>query len=167
MIHLLLCSAALGLVRCAPDLNQQGRFHPSQQASFLDGGLEPNEQQSALADQFLQASSQQPRSPFMQLRKLSSTGNNITCNDGSPVGYYERLNSHSKSWVIYLQGGGFCGGQDSCQQRWTRSPQLMSSKYWPKLKTGKFVGEGNKASGFPAPADRSRSGRQDGAAGRR
>lgn len=78
----------------------------------------------------------QQRSPLMQVRKLSSAGNNITCNDGSQVGYYQRLNQHSKSWVIYLQGGGFCGSRESCRQRWHRTPLLMSSKYWSNTKTG-------------------------------
>lgn len=76
----------------------------------------------------------------MQVHKISpvsSNNNNITCNDGSPIGYYKRLNSHSKSWIIYLQGGGFCGSEESCQQRWQRSPQLMSSNYWPRTKIGK------------------------------
>lgn len=75
--------------------------------------------------------------PYMQLQKLDPTSNNITCNDGSQVGYYKRLNKHSKSWIIYLQGGGFCGNEESCQQRWQRSSHLMSSNYWPKTKTGK------------------------------
>lgn len=75
--------------------------------------------------------------PFMQLHKLSKS-NSITCNDGSDIGYYKRLNSHSKSWIIYLQGGGFCASEDSCNQRWRKTPQLMSSNYWPKTKTGKL-----------------------------
>lgn len=73
---------------------------------------------------------------FMQLHLLE-LGNNVTCNDGSQAGYYKRLNGHSKSWTIYLEGGGFCGSEESCQLRWQRSPQLMSSKFWPKSKQGK------------------------------
>lgn len=79
---------------------------------------------------------EQQRSPSLQVHKLSSAGNNITCNDGSQIGYYKRLNQHSKSWVIFLQGGGFCGSRESCLQRWYRTPFLMSSKYWPNTKTG-------------------------------
>lgn len=79
--------------------------------------------------------------PFMQLHKFNSSsyhGNSVTCNDGSAVGYYKRLNNHSKSWIIYLQGGGFCGSEEACQQRWRRSPHLMSSNFWPKSKSGKL-----------------------------
>lgn len=76
--------------------------------------------------------------PNMQLYKLSLfKSNNVTCNDGSQIGYYMRLNNHSKSWIIYLQGGGFCGSEESCIQRWQRTPHLMSSNFWSKTKTGK------------------------------
>lgn len=86
------------------------------------------------------------KDPFMQLYKISSTkttenssdsNNNITCNDGSPIGYYKRLNKHSKSWIIFLQGGGFCSSEESCRLRWQQSPHLMSSNFWPKTKLGK------------------------------
>ena len=87
----------------------------------------------------------QKMDPFMQLHKFNSTqddnSNNVTCNDGSPSGYYKRLNNHSKSWIIYLQGGGFCGSEEACQHRWRRSPHLMSSNYWPRLKSGKCQGD--------------------------
>lgn len=73
----------------------------------------------------------------MQVHKLAPDQSNITCNDGSQIGYYMRLNNHSKNWIIYLQGGGFCGSVESCQLRWQWTPHLMSSKSWPKTKTGK------------------------------
>lgn len=144
LLHLLIASNPV--VNCAPQLNHLNQqFHETSQplSSFsadANGGAS-NEPPPLLSEQFLRASSSShlpPRSPLMQLRKLTTNSNNITCNDGSQVGYYERLNSHSKSWVIYLQGGGFCGGQESCQQRWARSAHLMSSKFWPKTKTGKW-----------------------------
>lgn len=77
-------------------------------------------------------------SPVMQLNRLADNSS-ITCNDGSSIGYYKRLNSHSKSWIIYLQGGGFCHSEDSCQRRWQRNPELMSSLLWPETKSGKFA----------------------------
>jgi len=84
----------------------------------------------------------------MQVHKLSSSGNNITCNDGSQIGYYKRLNNHSKSWIIYLQGGGFCNSPASCQQRWQRTPHLMSSKFWPPTKLGKFPARASDSHGL-------------------
>lgn len=79
--------------------------------------------------------------PYMQVHKLDPTtatgSNNVTCNDGTQAGYYKRLNIHSKSWIIYLQGGGYCGNEGACQQRWQRTPHLMSSRYWSNSKSGK------------------------------
>lgn len=81
------------------------------------------------------------KDPYMQLYKInnsySNNSNNISCNDGSPIGYYKRLNNHSKSWIIFLQGGGFCSSEESCRLRWQQTPQLMSSNFWPKTKLGK------------------------------
>lgn len=86
-------------------------------------------------------------SPSMRLIKLNPTGNiNVTCNDGSPIGYYIRRNIHSKSWIIYLQGGGFCGSEESCQLRWQRDRNLMSSNYWPSARTGKFLNNRSRPS---------------------
>lgn len=104
---------------------------------------QPEEQQEQQRIQFATPESggyhfSKQLTPFMQVHKLPSTSNNITCNDGSQIGYYSRLNNHSKSWIIYLQGGGFCGSETGCQQRWRRSPQLMTSKFWPTTKTGKL-----------------------------
>lgn len=77
--------------------------------------------------------------PVMQLHKLEPTtdSNNITCNDGSLPGYYKRLNNHSRSWIIYLQGGGYCGSEEACRHRWQRSRHLMSSHHWPRTRSGK------------------------------
>lgn len=78
--------------------------------------------------------------PFMSLHKFNMSdekSNTAICNDGSPSGYYKRLNNHSKSWIIYLQGGGYCGSEEACQHRWRHSPQLMSSKFWSSTKSGK------------------------------
>lgn len=73
----------------------------------------------------------------LQLRRLYDTS--VTCNDGSSIGYYVRLSAnYSRNWVIYLEGGGFCGNEDSCQLRWQRTPELMSSSNWPPSRTGEY-----------------------------
>lgn len=97
-------------------------------------GLQQNDPIRAIHYHF-----EQKMDPFMKLHKFNSTdekSNTVTCNDGSPIGYYKRLNNHSKSWIIYLQGGGYCGGEEACQHRWRHSPHLMSSNYWTELKSG-------------------------------
>lgn len=60
---------------------------------------------------------------------------NITCNDGSPSGYYIRRNRGSDRWVVFLEGGWFCFDEASCAARWLRLRTLMSSDRWPANKT--------------------------------
>ena len=60
---------------------------------------------------------------------------NVTCNDGTPAGYYIRRNPDSRRWIIYLEGGWFCYDQTSCEARWLRLKSLMSSDQWPEVKT--------------------------------
>ncbi|CAG9133248.1 hypothetical protein JYU34_017448 [Plutella xylostella] len=68
----------------------------------------------------------------LQLQWLSNTS--ITCNDGSPAGYYIRRGTNSSHWVVYLEGGGYCWDARSCAARWRRRPGLMSSRRWPRAR---------------------------------
>ncbi|XP_039289314.1 LOW QUALITY PROTEIN: palmitoleoyl-protein carboxylesterase NOTUM [Nilaparvata lugens] len=72
---------------------------------------------------------QQQRS--LQLMSLTT---NVTCNDGSPAGYYFRRSSSSKHWIIFLEGGWYCYDQRSCHLRWLRMRHLMSSHQWPHVR---------------------------------
>ncbi|XP_072932704.1 palmitoleoyl-protein carboxylesterase NOTUM isoform X2 [Epargyreus clarus] len=63
---------------------------------------------------------------------LSNTS--LTCNDGSPAGYYLRRNNQNQHWVVYLEGGGYCWDTASCNARWRRRPGLMSSSRWPRAR---------------------------------
>jgi hypothetical protein len=60
---------------------------------------------------------------------------NVTCNDGSPAGYYIRRNPASRRWVVFLEGGWYCYDRVSCEARWLRLRTLMSSSLWPEDKT--------------------------------
>ena len=60
---------------------------------------------------------------------------NVTCNDGTPAGYYIRRNPSSRKWVLFLEGGWYCYDQVSCEARWLRLRTLMSSSQWPEEKT--------------------------------
>lgn len=57
------------------------------------------------------------------------------CNDGTPSGYYFAPGSGvgAMTWIIHLQGGGFCYDLDSCQRREQNPTQetSMSSSAWP------------------------------------
>ena len=52
------------------------------------------------------------------------------CNDGSPGSYFFRPGNESNSdkWIIHLKGGGSCGSEESCANRWETKRNLMTSK---------------------------------------
>jgi len=56
------------------------------------------------------------------------------CNDGSPAGMYARKSQArgkaSVPWVIYLEGGGWCYSENSCQNRWKKRDGRMTSDVW-------------------------------------
>ena len=58
------------------------------------------------------------------------------CLDGSPAGYFYAAGqgSGSNSYVIFLEGGGFCADPISCAARANTS--LGSSKFWPSTTEG-------------------------------
>ncbi|CAG4929992.1 unnamed protein product [Colias eurytheme] len=72
--------------------------------------------------------------PPDSLRLVWLTNSSLTCNDGSPAGYYIRRGTNSHHWVVYLEGGGYCWDTKSCAARWRRRPGLMSSTRWPRAR---------------------------------
>lgn len=48
---------------------------------------------------------------------LISADTSAVCNDGTSPVYYKRLNTTSSVWLIYLEGGGFCFDEESCEER--------------------------------------------------
>ncbi|XP_060589837.1 palmitoleoyl-protein carboxylesterase NOTUM-like isoform X2 [Ruditapes philippinarum] len=68
-----------------------------------------------------------------KLRRKFLTNDSVTCNDGSPAGYFIRKSYGSKKWIIFLEGGWYCFDNVSCQMRWASNmKKFMSSKGWPK-----------------------------------
>ena len=71
------------------------------------------------------------------------------CNDGTTAAYYWRAAqtpSLSKTWVVYLEGGGWCSSYlyaASCAQRQKNSPDLFSSSGYAPT---------NVSSAYPLPA---------------
>ncbi|VVC24463.1 Pectinacetylesterase/NOTUM [Cinara cedri] len=58
----------------------------------------------------------------------------VTCNDGSPAGYFARHSNNSKTWIVFLEEGWCCFDKHSCDERWSRAEYLMSSKQWPETR---------------------------------
>ncbi|XP_051904239.1 palmitoleoyl-protein carboxylesterase notum1a isoform X1 [Hippocampus zosterae] len=60
----------------------------------------------------------------------------VTCNDGSPAGYYLKESRGSRRWLIFLEGGWYCFNKENCDSRYETMRRLMSSSKWPQSKTG-------------------------------
>ena len=66
----------------------------------------------------------------------AAANNKAVCLDGSPGGFYYREGSGDNvdNWIVFAQGGGWCGGEDAsgvedCLARATSD--LGSSTNWP------------------------------------
>uniref|UniRef100_A0A8D2ZXP9 Uncharacterized protein n=1 Tax=Scophthalmus maximus TaxID=52904 RepID=A0A8D2ZXP9_SCOMX len=60
----------------------------------------------------------------------------VTCNDGSPAGYYIKESKGSKRWLLFLEGGWYCFNRQTCDSRYETMRRLMSSTEWPQTRTG-------------------------------
>ncbi|KAL4658172.1 palmitoleoyl-protein carboxylesterase notum1a precursor-like [Arapaima gigas] len=70
----------------------------------------------------------------MKLHFVENTS--VTCNDGSPAGYYLKESKGSKRWLLFLEGGWYCFSKANCDTRYETMRRLMSSTNWPLSKTG-------------------------------
>ncbi|XP_065183697.1 carboxylesterase notum2-like [Sycon ciliatum] len=68
----------------------------------------------------------------------SDSDSKVVCNDGTPAGYYHRLETNggrmtSDKWVIFLDGGQYCAADASCAHRYSTvaGKMSMSSQNWP------------------------------------
>jgi len=70
----------------------------------------------------------------------SASENSLVCNDGTPGGYYFRPavgEEAQDKWIFYLQGGGWCWNETSCEHRINQNGDghLVSSSKWSTSKT--------------------------------
>uniref|UniRef100_A0A3P9AD66 Notum, palmitoleoyl-protein carboxylesterase n=1 Tax=Esox lucius TaxID=8010 RepID=A0A3P9AD66_ESOLU len=70
----------------------------------------------------------------MRLHFLKNSS--VTCNDGSPAGYYLKESRGSRRWLIFLEGGWYCFNKQTCGARYQTMTKLMSSTKWPLTRTG-------------------------------
>uniref|UniRef100_A0A3B5LS22 Notum, palmitoleoyl-protein carboxylesterase a n=1 Tax=Xiphophorus couchianus TaxID=32473 RepID=A0A3B5LS22_9TELE len=70
----------------------------------------------------------------MKLNFLVNTS--VTCNDGSPAGYYLKESRGSRRWLIFLEGGWYCFNKENCDSRYETMRRFMSSSKWPQTKRG-------------------------------
>ncbi|XP_077426245.1 carboxylesterase notum2 [Vanacampus margaritifer] len=63
----------------------------------------------------------------------------VTCNDGTPAGFYLKEIRGSRRWLLFLEGGWCCYSKETCDSRYQNIPRLMSSTGWPQTKTGRGI----------------------------
>ncbi|KAL5242347.1 hypothetical protein ACI65C_009757 [Semiaphis heraclei] len=85
------------------------------------------------------------RSSEQKFLKKYMLSPDVTCNDGSPAGFYVRHSNYSKTWIVFLEEGWCCYDKPSCDERWSRAEYLMSSKEWPETRTGAGILSNNAA----------------------
>ncbi|KAK9406956.1 palmitoleoyl-protein carboxylesterase NOTUM [Crotalus adamanteus] len=71
-----------------------------------------------------------------ELRLHLLLNSSVTCNDGSPAGYYLKESKGSRRWLLFLEGGWYCFSRENCNSRYETMRRLMSSKEWPLTRTG-------------------------------
>ncbi|XP_041839873.1 inactive palmitoleoyl-protein carboxylesterase notum1b [Melanotaenia boesemani] len=70
----------------------------------------------------------------MKLHFLKNTS--VTCNDGSPAGYYIKESKGSRRWLLFLEGGWYCFNRQTCDSRFETMRRLMSSTKWLQTRKG-------------------------------
>jgi hypothetical protein len=70
---------------------------------------------------------------------MLDAGTGALCLDGSPGGFYLR-NGTQTSWMIELEGGGWCVNEEDCLAR--SKTDIGSSKSWPPTGCPSMDGEG-------------------------
>uniref|UniRef100_A0A3P8TV99 Notum pectinacetylesterase 2 n=1 Tax=Amphiprion percula TaxID=161767 RepID=A0A3P8TV99_AMPPE len=73
----------------------------------------------------------------MRLHFLKNT--QVTCNDGTPAGFYLKEFRGSRRWLLFLEGGFCCYSKETCDSRYQNIPRLMSSSVWPQTKRGSGI----------------------------
>lgn len=100
----------------------------------VEGNMDSFMAQVKSLAQSLYPCSAQQLNEDLRLHLLLNTS--VTCNDGSPAGYYLKESKGSRRWLLFLEGGWYCFNRENCDSRYTTMRRLMSSKDWPHTRTG-------------------------------
>eukprot|EP00286_Rhodomonas_abbreviata_P025589 CAMPEP_0181304678 /NCGR_PEP_ID=MMETSP1101-20121128/9288_1 /TAXON_ID=46948 /ORGANISM="Rhodomonas abbreviata, Strain Caron Lab Isolate" /LENGTH=597 /DNA_ID=CAMNT_0023410471 /DNA_START=141 /DNA_END=1930 /DNA_ORIENTATION=+ len=80
-------------------------------------------QHVAMGGQSFFASSEETRATYVSL-----TDNQAVCLDGTPYGYWLCPDTGGSQWMLWLEGGGICDGEQDCSER--SKTELGSSIDW-------------------------------------
>nr|XP_036853391.1 palmitoleoyl-protein carboxylesterase NOTUM isoform X2 [Manis javanica] len=100
----------------------------------VEGNMDSFMAQVKSLAQSLYPCSAQQLNEDLRLHLLLNTS--VTCNDGSPAGYYLKESKGSRRWLLFLEGGWYCFSRENCDSRYNTMRRLMSSKGWPGTRTG-------------------------------
>ncbi|XP_043319643.1 palmitoleoyl-protein carboxylesterase NOTUM isoform X2 [Cervus elaphus] len=100
----------------------------------VEGNMDSFMAQVKSLAQSLYPCSAQQLNEDLRLHLLLNTS--VTCNDGSPAGYYLKESKGSRRWLLFLEGGWYCFNRENCDSRYDTMRRLMSSKDWPRTRTG-------------------------------
>ncbi|CAM4731270.1 unnamed protein product [Leuciscus chuanchicus] len=100
----------------------------------VEGNMDSFMTQVKSLAQSLYPCSTQSLDPEMKLRFLRNAS--VSCNDGSPAGYYIKESKGSRRWLMFLEGGWYCFSKHTCDSRYENMRRLMSSSKWPSTRTG-------------------------------
>ena len=81
----------------------------------------------------LASSAAQSPEKWQKILMTDAAKSGAVCLDGSPGGFYLRRGSANK-WIVFHEGGGWCGSPNNCLDR--AGTSLGSSKSWPDTYTG-------------------------------
>ncbi|KAM9208299.1 palmitoleoyl-protein carboxylesterase NOTUM isoform 1-T1 [Dugong dugon] len=100
----------------------------------VEGNMDSFMAQVKSLAQSLYPCSAQQLNEDLRLHLLLNTS--VTCNDGSPAGYYLKESKGSRRWLLFLEGGWYCFNRENCDSRYATMRRLMSSKDWPRTRKG-------------------------------
>ncbi|KAI2658924.1 Palmitoleoyl-protein carboxylesterase notum1a [Labeo rohita] len=89
----------------------------------VEGNMESFMTQVKNLAQSLYPCSTQKLDQEMKLQFLRNSS--VTCNDGSPAGYYIKESRGSRRWLMFLEGGWYCFSKHTCDSRYETMRRLM------------------------------------------
>ncbi|KAF5905156.1 palmitoleoyl-protein carboxylesterase NOTUM [Clarias magur] len=119
--------------------SQRERTEPTESfpldfTAVQDGNVDTFMEQVKNLAQSLYPCSAQKLEDEMKLHFLENSS--VTCNDGTPAGYYLKESRGSRRWLLFLEGGWYCFNKQNCDTRYDTMRRLMSSTRWPQTRTG-------------------------------
>ncbi|XP_064438227.1 palmitoleoyl-protein carboxylesterase NOTUM isoform X3 [Mirounga angustirostris] len=103
----------------------------------VEGNMDSFMAQVKSLAQSLYPCSAQQLNEDLRLHLLLNTS--VTCNDGSPAGYYLKESKGSRRWLLFLEGGWYCFNRENCDSRYDTMRRLMSSRDWPRTRTDEYA----------------------------